>query len=100
MPSPLAWRRSPGADQSYRLSALGEHYHEEPATIGLPKKDSALLAHRMIGVVDDLGKWVAECRDRFVERHRVLRAIERRLARIPLESQRSRQLPGFSTAAR
>ena len=77
MPSPLAWRGSPGADQSDRVSAFGEHYHEEPATIRAPKEDSALFARRMIGVVDGLRKWIAECSERFVERDGVLHDIER-----------------------
>src|SRR5437867_8563485 len=92
MPSPLAWRRSPGADQPDCLSALGEHYHEGPTAAGSPEQDEALFVCRMAGIVDDLAKRITECRDRFIERDLVLREIERRLAWVPLERQRSRQL--------
>jgi len=62
MPSPLARRRSPGADQPDCLSVLGEHYHEEPAAVGSPEQYEALFVCRMAGIVDHLAKRIAECR--------------------------------------
>jgi hypothetical protein len=54
MLSPLAWRCSPSADQPDRLFALGEHYHEEPTSVGLPKQHEALFVCRVAGIVDQL----------------------------------------------
>jgi len=43
-PSPLARRRSPGADQPDCLSVLGD---EEPAAVGSPEQPEALFVCRM-----------------------------------------------------
>jgi hypothetical protein len=54
--SPLAWRRSPGADQADSLSALGEHYHEEPTAVRLSEQHEAIFICRVAGIISDLTK--------------------------------------------
>ena len=86
MPSPLTRRRPASTDQPDSSSALGEQYHEEPATIRLSNQNEAALASRMVWVIHHLGERIAEYRDRLLEGDRVLREIDDGLAGIPFEA--------------
>jgi len=94
--------RFPGADDSRPGLPVGETDDQKTLLNRMSDDQLALLALRMIRIVEDASERIGEYRQCLVERHSVLLEILARLRSIPLELRRRRchlRCSQFSTRA-
>jgi len=82
----LAPRRPSRAQQTDRITALREHYHEQPTSHGVAEQHEALLTLGVVRVLNDSTQWITEHGDGFIEGGPVLGTIGACLTSVPFEA--------------
>ena len=77
--------RTARADQLCIDTTLGVGDDQEPTYRGDPKRQQAMLADRMVGIVERYSQRVSEDRRGLLEGHIVILKVSRRLLRVPAE---------------
>ena len=78
-------RRAAGADDSHRVAALGERYHQKPLMPRVPDDDLAHLASGVSRIIENSCERVRKHGHGFLEGNAVLRRVDPSLTAVPFE---------------